>query len=93
MSETKFTPGPWMVIEPEATCANGWGGFALVAPSPIEFNDKSPCFTTANAHLIAAAPDLYEALECALGLLEDEDWGHTKVWNVGNAVLAKARGE
>lgn len=47
----------------------------------------------ANAHLIAAAPDLYEALENAVAALES--------WNVSpigglpkmRAALAKARGE
>lgn len=45
----------------------------------------------ADAHLIAAAPDLYAALELALDELDGnsiKDWGHA-----ARAALAKARGE
>lgn len=51
----------------------------------------------ANAHLIAAAPELYEALDLALELLsvpehsQDEEW-HEKHLTLA-PVLAKARGE
>lgn len=55
----------------------------------------------ANAHLIAAAPDLYEALEQARGTIlelinarNSEAEGSDEDWVGGiNAALAKARGE
>lgn len=50
--------------------------------------------STANAHLIAAAPDLYDALRSAVGAMEvldhPKDFGALKK---ANAALAKARGE
>ena len=59
MSETKFTPGPWtptLVMN-----ALGWvraPNGQRVAIACGQSNDH----TVANARLIAAAPDLYEAL-------------------------------
>jgi len=57
MSETKHTPGPWTV------CCNENGTLGIDANKP----DGTPCqpariVTRANARLIAAAPDLLEAL-------------------------------
>ena len=92
MSDTMFTPGPWVVdgtlvyadvgIQPHITDT---GGFT---DEPI-----------ANASLIAAAPDMYEALEEAI--LEYGKPGGP--WNVptepgtwidkAKAALVKARGE
>lgn len=44
----------------------------------------------ANAHLIAAAPDMYEVL----ATLENDDGSIPEfVWEMRNAALAKARGE
>jgi hypothetical protein len=59
MSETKFTPGPWR--------ANRTSVRALKRTvADCEFADVSPLRVhpedMANARLIAAAPDLYEAL-------------------------------
>ncbi len=45
--------------------------------------------TTANAHVMSAAKDLYDALEGALRLLEIDGSRH----NIWHAALAKARGE
>ena len=72
MTETKHTPGPWkainmsweysMIIDEDA---------ARIAQVFIrdevdeETQDKFEEIKEANANLIAAAPDMYEALECA----------------------------
>lgn len=51
------------------------------------------------AHLIAAAPDLYEALENVLSeissVLEDEEYyfGTTKPFDAARSALAKSRGK
>ena len=42
----------------------------------------------ANAHLIAAAPDMYEALLLALPLLHD-DWDGTSSDSAGNVAIAR----
>ncbi len=61
MSETKHTPGPWRVIaranERNGPCVQRGrqGGFMIIGMSP-EAED-------ADARLIAAAPELLEALE------------------------------
>lgn len=53
---TKFTPGPWSLWrkgDPSQVIAAG----RVFVAQTVGGNDQ------ANAHLIAAAPDLYEALE------------------------------
>lgn len=98
MSETKFTPGPWEAVS--------FNGNSLVVTELI-VNEKEAIALLgtcgekeqANAHLIAAAPDMYEALEAAVS-----EYGKPGgPWNVpsepgtwidkARAALAKARGE
>lgn len=61
MSETKFTPGPWakdkygQLKNPDGNPVDVWGCGLSIASRSTE--------TEANAALIAAAPDLYAALE------------------------------
>ena len=50
-----------------------------------------PGSTEANAHLIAAAPELYEALEMASIMLEKAGIGSGVV--LARAALSRARGE
>lgn len=101
---TERTPGEWTVVErddedvleitcdarlsrtPIASIAIGWDG-------PIEAEQH------ANAHLIAAAPDLLEALEDHVGdwcdrhctLLDHND--HWEECTTGRALIAKAKGQ
>lgn len=96
MSETKFTPGPWMVdprfdrdiqtadAELEIACTNEHVLTGGVKPDAEQ--------QRANARLIAAAPDLYEA---AYGLLySSEDVStYDHFYSALRAALAKARGE
>jgi hypothetical protein len=103
MSEAKFTPGPWYAVnrgtkhEPMmsvmaariagqkprhevALCATG--------DSPQEMED-------ANAHLIAAAPDLYKALKACIKALNNDTTVWDNYWSAvkaGDAALAKAEG-
>ena len=105
MSNTKFTPGPWIkskykkgqyhVFVPDGTriCTINWFE---------QYNEEA----NANADLIAAAPDLYEAAEMCCKFLEDicgvsEQGGlsgqknglEQVLYNNCKAALAKARGE
>lgn len=113
MSETKFTPGPWLVEEFGGDVAMGDDGTEFITSMPIlsaarnraggretiatawgSEGDDPLCSltnesTTANAHLIAAAPDLYEALAYARRFLKPEDHDTAFV----DAALAKAKGE
>ena len=70
MSETKFTPGPWRVEETRSDRVR----IVVVGP------DMEICKRVvragyvqtearANAHLIAAAPDMHEALEACAAIL------------------------
>lgn len=99
-NDTKFTPPPWNVstwIEQpnnrtKPMVAAVGVTVAITHPSPICQQDECE----ANAHLIAAAPELYEALIQARSELEEialaeigEPYNSPKI----NAALAKARGE
>lgn len=96
---TKFTPGPWVL-------ADRYGEEALVSKSNNEavayaaWRGGSQCDlafnSKADAHLIAAAPELYEALL----LMADEasmadvlGYGWDVAREKARTALAKARGE
>ena len=114
MSETKFTPGPWEKVyrlnsigEP---LKNGRYVIRQMGDSKREdfYIAESPyaahrggdvAVHEANAHLIAAAPDLYEALydlqrQALQSTLNDpaNEWGWEALQKT-RAALAKARGE
>lgn len=94
-SKTKWTPGPWAVTGGDGTpCVSDPFGLDVGWPSR-----RKGYPALANAHLIAAAPELYEALELALPIIEeldtcrdDEDDPIPLVAQIRSA-LAKARGE
>lgn len=89
MSEQpKFTPGPWQVCRLWICEENDPGH--NVGICIIEERDEAP----ANAHLIAAAPDLYKALQACVEYWRDVDVPcppalHDQVTNA----LHKATGE
>ena len=101
MSDTKFTPGPWAMD----AMGNVWGDDTKVCEMSVmprqyySYRKKTQQEHEANAHLIAAAPDLYEALVIAKIAMERDDHhinatgnfttGYRKVL----AALAKAKGE
>lgn len=98
MSDTKFTPGPWELSLEVPNWGEGEddpefysvyiGGEAVDVPTD---NAK------ADANLIAAAPDLYAALEAMFAIgttseCHEGPCGH-KACGLAKAALAKARGE
>lgn len=115
MADTKYTPGPWAVE------ADGDDNFRIV--QVIEFDGEPPengdCICSvpglelstdcdeANANLIAAVPELYEAAEKVLAWWDqklanelssnrDFAWAEDAEWSefrAMRAALAKARGE
>jgi hypothetical protein len=100
-AETKWTPGPWKVDFSHPN--NLPGGISQAARSRrsiTRFNAFSRPTTAealANAHLFAAAPDLYESLADTLALAELK-YGNSNATAVecftqARAALAKARGE
>ena len=94
--EPKWTPGPWAVERNKRT----WGWVDVVGPSlgvggPTQATDLTLADEVkriAEAHLIAAAPDLYAALDGLLGLLDAGSLYEPQAY-AARAALAKARGQ
>ncbi len=108
MSEPKWTPGPWETIKHSWECTGIYSGdqftrFAYrVAVAKIDDDvtednqDEFEITMDANARLIAAAPELFEALVEAIAELnacceeiDEESYNNPKF----NAIIAKAKGE
>ena len=94
--QPKWTPGPWAVERNKRT----WGWVDVVGPSlgvggPTQATDLTLADEVkriAEAHLIAAAPDLYAALDGLLGLLDAGSMYEPQAY-AARAALAKARGQ
>lgn len=83
-----WTPGPWVLSRENSVCAQIDGEHHAVCTD--QFCYAPQLEKDANAHLIAAAPCLYQALEMAKIWLEYD--GRFDMQGI-NAALAKARGE
>jgi hypothetical protein len=82
--EKKFTSGPWRVNEYRSI---------LSEKEYIATTNTVPVGATANAHLIAAAPCMFEALETALLALQHPDqYEILEVTMHIKNILSKARG-
>lgn len=94
--ETKFTPGPWRIDGPDC-----FGDFNILhdgdslAVAAVVSNMRYADEIAGNAHLIAAAPELYAALADMTELLErvGDSRKDAPFIDAANAALAKARGE
>lgn len=100
MSKTKHTPGPWVV----KSARSGFyveSQFDVIVDSLDESGRYGAIDDEANARLIAAAPELLEALEKLYALVEgespsllDEDSGGDSRLDIEIcAAIAKAKGE
>jgi hypothetical protein len=68
----KFTAGPW-AVNPFVAQVDAFGsdGRPLAVCQLLwPTDERSEAETEANGHLIAAAPDLYDALKACVGLIE-----------------------
>ena len=110
MTKPKFTPGPWRYAKNsnisnlvEAHCGrqdlyeedNGYRSIAAVQSccASQKFVDQEEN-QRANIALIAAAPDLYEALHNMVKVIDGLNIVISRLWvNDANRALAKARGE
>jgi hypothetical protein len=101
MAETKWTPGPWSIVpagEDEWGEVNVFDRVLVAAHRHVSVEGRTDVEANANARLIAAAPDLYAALEGALVLAEKwadyaEGGPKTRAIIRARAALARARGE
>ena len=101
MSETKFTQGPWVAEKPrwyaptdERHVYDTQG--QLIARIPLAGRFQSVNEAKANAHLIAAAPDMYEVIEEIAGMKITDCDAHDAanyMRDAARALLAKMRGE
>lgn len=84
MSDSKHTPGPWVVSSYRNSINGATGSSVAFLPIGGEMN--------ANARLIASAPELAEALEIVLGYLIDDGPVRTEdgAIAVARAALKKA---
>jgi len=102
-SATQWTPGPW-IKKTHHRVGRDWDGNEKKIPCwyisaengvgiAVQPSYSDPRNAEANANLIAAAPDLYEALAAAVATIEREplyDWG--LLLSEMKAALKKARG-
>lgn len=103
MGEPKFTPGPWHFHAGQLWSESRDGlGLGIQSRLLLGTWSEGPGLGHAaepNAHLIAGAPALYEALQQALLQIEylHEKFQETSTGNAvlarGQVALAKARGE
>lgn len=100
---TKFTPGPWEVSEQEK--GDGCEYLNIVSEYGTIVGDEgiwvppTKGTNSANATLIAAAPELLSALQLALEALQNsepvrksESKAHTLAENAASAAITKALG-
>ena len=99
MSEPECTPGPWEYHDdPNSVTIDIYPKKRPSLPIGTIYKTRGRP-SKANAHMIAAAPDLYEALEEAVLQIEylEDKFSHTGTGTSGlariRAALAKARGE
>lgn len=99
MNALSTTPGPWEVVVTPRAGGKLWreivaNGVAFVEVRSAGGDSREDA---ANARLIAAAPELYEALERAVEALEfareTTGLGQPAYVIAGERALAKARGE
>jgi len=97
---SEHTPGPWEIHPQFDSCYRDISAPNHIALARVvwrfEEEDRSPS-CEANAHLIAAAPDLLEALECYVEKVADLNrYGvmiETSLRKKAEAAIAKARGD
>jgi len=97
MKNTKHTPGPWEVVKIKTSTGN------YVYRKGSSVDHVATCGNPANAHLIAAAPELLEALKEAQKALlickpimahyAEPQAAYAKVAQKIEQVIAKAEGK
>ena len=93
---SKHTPGPWEIKRHFDSCYRYISAPEHIALAQVvwcvEEEERSPV-CEANAHLIAAAPELLEALQNLLKVHEGEGGTQHHAGDMARAAIAKAKGE
>ena len=76
----KFTPGPWGVEYGEAVRVKAKNGTVAIATNLKKGGRRDANEVEANARLIAAAPDMFAALEFAERRSRQPEEGHTEYY-------------
>lgn len=88
MNEFKGTPGPWTGKD-VGICKQDDAGLQI--GFIMTFNDERRAECAANAHLIAAAPELLEALQAVINAIDYGTQMHViNAVDDGRAAIAKA---
>jgi len=87
VSDTKFTKGPWEVDNGARIYCDDLTGSIVAEACGFEFVSRCKEEEIANAHLIAAAPEMYAMLDDLRQYVGDESREEIE------ELLAKARGE
>lgn len=91
--QAKPAPGPWLNWTNEIVDANHIEVCEIYARAEDEGMRRS-WTANANARLIAAAPDLLEALQALLGEIDDcSQPDHWEGYEAAKEAIAKAKGE
>jgi hypothetical protein len=88
MNEECFTPGPWKI-----RMSGSVGTDRMMVASVYPMETEAPEENAANAHLIAAAPDLLEATQLLLDALTGNQLGCTQFESLkkqARAAIARA---
>ena len=89
--KTQHTQGPWIITN--GRCIYGNGDFIKPFVASVE-DDHNDAETAANARLIAAAPDMYHALQDLIAYLGvDVDNGLDELLTNARDAIAKATGK
>lgn len=93
--ETKFTKGKWSIFGDWGICKNGWETELIATFEPRGVGQKEGF---ANAHLMAAAPEMYEMLDTMSTFRNSYSADELIQYFLDNSddidrLLAKARGE
>jgi len=88
MSETKFTPGPWVISNSGSAYMEG-----TIILTSDGYREIAGVWQDEDAHLIAAAPELFDCLQRCLDEMVWIGPKAKKTAEDSHAALAKARGE
>ena len=96
MTKAKHTPGPWIFtsekecFSPDDYDGDDRGYYAVSGSPEFQIHDPIPGVRYADAKLMAAAPELLEALRTCLGELEERYDLEASSTNPGIKIAAEA---